>query len=491
MSELTVKPATDLLSMLQQRSISSFELATEHIREIERLNPCLLAYADFDPERLLHAARQADDSRARSQRPGEDAPLLGLPISIKSSIATAGYRCETGTVLHRGLVAQDDAVAVSRMRQAGALILGTTNCPEFLMAYETDNLLYGATANPWSLQHSAGGSSGGEAAAIAAGLSAGGIGSDSGGSVREPAHFTGICSLKPTPGRIPSQGHMLPCVGPFSILGALGPMARTMRDVSLFFQLLSAPYASFTTGITIPSSSTDATDLRSRPIGVLEDDGLVPVTSETRLAVRSAAAALEQRGFQVRPFRCNLLETARQLWWTFFIRCGRMLLEPMIESHDSELSPTFRYFLDVARTEPFLTGQELLSAWTQSDQVRSALSEELASYSAILSPVCSIPAFKHGEREWQVEGRKVEYFSAMRFTQWFNLLGAPAAVVPVGRSIDGLPIGVQVASYPHQDEAVLAIAELLDRDFGYQPPPMALESRSDKGGEINELATPC
>jgi Asp-tRNA(Asn)/Glu-tRNA(Gln) amidotransferase A subunit family amidase len=230
-SELTVKPATDLLSMLQQRSISCFELATEHIREIERLNPSLLAYADFDPERLLHAARQADDTRARSQRPGENAPLLGLPISIKSSIATAGYRCETGTVLHRGLVAQDDAVAVSRMRRAGALILGTTNCPEFLMAYETDNLLYGATTNPWSLQHSAGGSSGGEAAAIAAGLSAGGIGSDSGGSVREPAHFTGICSLKPTPGRIPSQGHMLPCVGPFSILGALGPMARTIRDV--------------------------------------------------------------------------------------------------------------------------------------------------------------------------------------------------------------------------------------------------------------------
>jgi Asp-tRNA(Asn)/Glu-tRNA(Gln) amidotransferase A subunit family amidase len=251
-------------------------------------------------------------------------------------------------------------------------------------------------------------------------------------------------------------------------------MARTIRDVSLFYRILSAPVSSATAGLTISAASPNLTELRSLPIGILEDDGFVPVTPETRLAVRSAAASLEQRGFQVRPFRSELLETARKLWWTFFIRCGRMLLEPIIEGRESELSSTFRYFLDVARTESFLTGRELLSAWAQSDQVRSALTDELASYSAILTPVCSIPAFKHGEREWQVEGKKVEYFSAMRFTQWFNLLGAPAAIVPVGRSMDNLPIGVQVASYPEQDEVVLAIAELLDQDFGYQAPPLAL-----------------
>src|SRR5208282_6788278 len=183
----------------------------------------------------LLAAQQADGRRVD----GDDAPLLGLPMTVKSSIATAGYRCETGSLFHRGHVPKEDAVVVQRMRAAGAVVLGTTNCPEFLMAYETDNLLYGKTANPWSLAHSAGGSSGGEAAAIAAGLSAGGIGSDSGGSVRVPAHFTGICSLKPTPGRIPSKGHLPPCVGPFSILGSVGPMARTMRDVRLLFETLS------------------------------------------------------------------------------------------------------------------------------------------------------------------------------------------------------------------------------------------------------------
>ena len=121
-----------------------------------------------------------------------------------------------------------------------------------------------------------------------------------------------------------------------------------------------------------------------------------------------------------------------------------------------------------------LSGDELLHAWTECDQVRAKLLEELAPYSALITPVCSIPAFRHGEREWMIEGRRAEYFDVMRFTQWFNLLGAPAAVVPVGRSAEGLPIGVQVAGRPYQDEAVLRIAEMLDCDFGYKPPPMAV-----------------
>ena len=156
------------------------------------------------------------------------------------------------------------------------------------------------------------------------------------------------------------------------------------------------------------------------------------------------------------------------------MRCGRMLLEPMIEGKEMELSTTFRYFLDTARSEPILGGDELLRAWTRCDQVRAQLLEELSPYSVLLSPVCSIPAFKHGEREWLIEGRRVEYFSVMRFMQWFNLLAAPAAVVPVGRSLEGLPIGVQVAGLPYQDEVVLAVTELLDQDFGFKSPPIAL-----------------
>jgi Asp-tRNA(Asn)/Glu-tRNA(Gln) amidotransferase A subunit family amidase len=469
LSELTIKPALELLGMLRSGKISSVELTREHIREIERLDPVLHAFAHFDPERALENARKADRQWVRGER-----PLLGLPMTVKSSISTAGYRCEIGSAINRGFVAAEDAVIVERMRNAGAVILGTTNCPEFLMAYETDNLLYGKTANPCNLAHSAGGSSGGEAAAIAAGLSAAGIGSDSGGSVREPAHFTGICALKPTPGRMPGKGHLPPCVGPFSLLGSLGPMARTIGDVSLMFETLSGSDAADPAGAPVPYRPLVDSELRSKPIAVLEDDGLVPVTPETRAAVRSAAEALKARGFEIRSFQSKCVEAARRLWWTFFIRCGRMLLEPLIHGREDELSSTFQYFLKVARSEALLTGEELLEAWTRCDQVRSKLLEELASYSALLTPVCSVPSFRHGEREWTIDGQRVEYFSAMRFTQWFNLLGAPAAVVPVGRSEQGLPIGVQVVGRPYCDEVVLSLAAMLDRDFGYAAPAMAV-----------------
>ena len=223
---LVLQPAVRQLEMLRAREISVAELAEAHIAQIERLNPQLNAFADFDAERVRAQARAMD---AAPDDPR--GPLHGLPVTVKSSIATAGYRCEIGSLLHKGEIPREDAVVVARLRAAGALILGTTNCPEFLMAYETANLLHGQTRNPWDLERTPGGSSGGESAAIAAGMSAAGLGSDSGGSVRVPAHFTGICSLKPTPGRIPGRGHLPPCVGPFSTLGAIGPMARTIADV--------------------------------------------------------------------------------------------------------------------------------------------------------------------------------------------------------------------------------------------------------------------
>ena len=186
---------------------------------------------------------------------------------------------------------REDAVVVARLRAAGALILGTTNCPEFLMAYETANLLHGRTRNPWDLERTPGGSSGGESAAIAAGMSAAGLGCDSGGSVRVPAHFTGICSLKPTPGRIPGRGHLPPCVGPFSILGAIGPMARTMDDVALLFRTLqragSARSGQPACGAARAEPGRTA---HATAIGFFEDDGLVPVTPETRAAVQRCGA---------------------------------------------------------------------------------------------------------------------------------------------------------------------------------------------------------
>ena len=442
MNDIVFSPATKQLELLHSARISVSELAEAHIHQIEKLNPELNALVDFDAERVRAQAKNLE-AVSEPRR-----PLHGLPVTIKSSIATAGYRCEIGSVLHKGDVAKEDAVVVARLRSAGALILGTTNCPEFLMAYETANLLHGRTSNPWDLERSPGGSSGGEAAAIAAGLSAAGLGSDSGGSVRVPAHFTGICSFKPTPGRFPGRGHLPPCVGPFAILGAIGPMARTIGDVDLLFSVLSGqdPHDPISPPVAPRRRSLD--ELRRQKIGYFEDDGLVPVTPETRKAVMSAAQALREAGFSVEPFRPSQLEKLRKLWTTFFVQCGALFYEPEIHGKREQLSPIFSEFLSIADAAGELSTRELLFAWAELDLIRSRFLEETSDFPVLLCPVASIPAFRHGERSWTIDGTTVEYLDAVRHTQWFNALAMPAAVVPVGASPEGLPIGVQIATRP-------------------------------------------
>ena len=468
MNDLVLAPAVRQLEMLRAGELSVAELAEAHIVQIERLNPDLNAFADFDAERVRAQARRMDAI------PGEQrGPLHGLPVTVKSSIATAGYKCEIGSLLRKNDIPTDDAVVVARLRAAGALILGTTNCPEFLMAYETANLLHGRTRNPWDLDRSPGGSSGGESAAIAAGLSAAGLGSDSGGSVRVPAHFTGICSLKPTPGRIPGRGHLPPCVGPFAILGAIGPMARNIADVELLFRTLSGQDARDPSSPPVPLRTISPQELRTNNIGFFEDDGLVPVTAETRSAIRAAVIALRNAGFRVTAFRPRSLEPLRLLWDKFFVQCGAMFYALGIRGREHLLSPIFREFLDIAESRPKLSTTDLLNAWAELDLLRSQMLDEMAAFPVLLCPVASIPAFRSGERHWTIDGVEVGYLDAVRHTQWFNTLGAPAAVVPVWQTPEGLPIGVQIASRPFQDETVLGIASIVDAAFGYRPPPMA------------------
>lgn len=467
MNQLVLQPAEWQLELLRSGELSVVELAEAHIEQIERLNPQLNVFADFDAERVRVQARKLDETKAPR------GPLHGLPVTVKSCIATAGYRCEIGSLLHEGEIPREDAVAVARLRSAGALILGTTNCPEFLMAYETDNLLHGRTNNPWDLSRTPGGSSGGEAAAIAAGLSSVGIGSDSGGSVRVPAHFTGICSLKPTPGRIPGRGHLPPCVGPFSTLGSIGPMARTMGDVALLFRTLSGQDPLDPTSPPIALHEPGPAELRTNTIGFFADDGLAPVTPETRVAVEAAAEALGHAGFRVEPFRPRTLEPLRKLWWKFFVQCGAMLDEPEYRGRRERLSPVFSGFLDIAEAVPKLTATDLLNAWCELDLMRGKMLEEMRRFPVLLCPVASIPAFRHGERQWVVEGQTVEYLDAVRYTEWFNALGAPAAVVPVGRSLENLPIGVQIVARPFEDETALGVAAVVNAAFGYHAPSIA------------------
>src|SRR5438477_8429324 len=198
MSDPTFLSAVAMAAQIREKKISPVELVEAHLSKIEHLDARLNAFVHVDPVRVRREAQTAETSVTRGETVG---PLHGVPISIKSSIDVVGMKCESGTRLRAGTVATQDAPLVKRLRHAGAIVLGVTNTPELLMAWETDNLLYGRTNSPWDLECTPGGSSGGEAAAIAAGMSAGGVGSDGGGSIRVPAHFSGICGLKPTPGR--------------------------------------------------------------------------------------------------------------------------------------------------------------------------------------------------------------------------------------------------------------------------------------------------
>jgi Asp-tRNA(Asn)/Glu-tRNA(Gln) amidotransferase A subunit family amidase len=470
MSELAMLSAVSMAEQIRQKRLSPVELVEAHLQRIERLNPELNAFVQVDMEGARRQAHAAEIAVSRKQNLG---PLHGVPVSIKSSIEVAGLRCEAGTKLRARYVAQQDAPLVSRLRHAGAIILGTTNCAELLMAWETDNLLYGRTNNPWALSRTPGGSSGGEAAAIASGCSAGGVGSDGGGSIRVPAHFSGICGLKPTPGRVPATGHFPKSVGPSGLIGVVGPMARTVSDLKVLFETMQGADEGDPSAAPVPVRWPGKNGLKRVRIGYFEDDDRTPVTPETRAAVRAAANALRRAGFQVECFRPEGLELARQLWWKFFGIAGGMLLGSLIGGHESDLSPILKEFVSWVAAERPHTGESLLDAWIQRDELRGRVLAQMREYPVLLCPVASIPAFKHGERSWKIDGQTVQYLDAWSYTEWFNLLGVPAAVVPVGRSSEGLPIGVQIITRPWEEELALAIAAAIEEECGgWQKPPI-------------------
>ena len=480
MSDLTFLSAVDMAKQIREKKLSPVELAEAHLAKIERLNPRLNAFVHVEPERVRREARAAEVAVTGSNASGGKAlgPLHGVPISIKSSLEVAGYRCESGTGLRAGFIATQDAPLVVRLRDAGAIVLGVTNTPELLMAWETDNLLYGRTNSPWDLDRTPGGSSGGEAAAIAAGMSAGGVGSDGGGSIRVPAHFSGICGLKPTPGRIPATGHFPPSAGAFARIGVVGPMARTVADLKVLFEVMRGPDDGDACAAPVPLRWPVENELRKLRIGYFEDDGRTPVTPETRAAVRTAAEALRRAGFQVEGLRPEGLEEARLLWRRFFVVAGGMLIRPMFNGRERDLSPILKQFLEWSAAEPPHTAESILDAWARRDAARIHFLTQMRKYPILLCPAAAIPAFRHGERWWMIEGKRVEYLDAWSYTEWFNLLGNPAAVVPVGRSPEGLPIGVQIVGRPWEEEQVLAVAATLEGGCGaWKAPPMGASGR--------------
>jgi Asp-tRNA(Asn)/Glu-tRNA(Gln) amidotransferase A subunit family amidase len=451
---------------IRDKKISPCEVIEAHLHRIEAMQPKLNAFVHIDEEGARRVARAAEEGIMRGEPLGA---LHGIPVSVKSCIDVAGWPCPAGSRLRKDYVATVDAVLVSRLRNAGAVLLGNTNTPEFLMAYETDNALTGKTSNPWNLARSAGGSSGGEAAAIGAGCSMGGVGSDGGGSVRVPAHFSGICALKPTPGRIPGTGHFPRGAGAFAWLGVVGPMARTIADVRTLFKVMRGPDVDDALSSPIYAKDYAQGSLRGLRVGILESDALGNATAETTAEVHRAASLLSGEKLEVETLRLVGLERVIELWWFFFGPMVAHLYSGMVLGHEAELSPMFREYLSVAELATPPTVDEFMNACVERDTVRAGILRQMGDVKILLSPVCLTPAFRHGEGNYQPG---TGYRDTMRHSQWLNLAGFPGASVPMGFSAEGLPIGVQVIGRPHEDELVLAVAETLETARGSWEAPL-------------------
>jgi Asp-tRNA(Asn)/Glu-tRNA(Gln) amidotransferase A subunit family amidase len=433
---------TAMIAGLRERRFSSLELVDAHLAEIERSNPQVNAFV----------AVYADQARAEARQPKPGA-LSGIPVTVKDSFDVAGEPTYCGSRFRLGHKAAHDATAVARLRAAGAIILGKTNCPEFLSNYETDNFITGRTNNPRNLTLTPGGSSGGEAAAIAACCSPGGIGSDGGGSIRLPAHFCSIAGLKPTPGRVSAAGHFPVICHPGGLLGVAGPMARTVADVRLLFEVLSGYDIADPFSAPVPMSSDNTAGAR---IGVMRQFYHVPVEQACADAVEVAARRFAQAGFPVAEFVPRGLERAPNLWAFFFSELSVPFTRELLAGREDEAHWTGTEFYHRLKDRPEPTGRQVVENLAARDAMRRFFLEQMRDVDVILTPVAGVTAFPHRTRRFPTPGGEIGLFQATMPLVWANLLGLPALAVPLTTTA-----GVQLVGRPWEEPLLLALGEAL------------------------------
>ena len=451
MSELASFSVTELVRLIRRGEVSPVEIAEACLRRIERVNPSLNAIVTLAPD-TLERAREAAAMR------GDDLGALhGIPFTVKDTIATAGLRTTSGTTIRADFVPDRDAEAVARLRAAGAIILGKTNTAEMAMDYTADNPVFGRTNNPHDASRTPGGSSGGEAAAIASGMSPCGIGSDLAGSIRIPAHFCGIAGFKPATGSVPGSGQFPAGIGPYALGSVIGPMARRVEDLHLLFAVLSGSGDS--SADTLPRRQAE---LPATRVGWYADDGVVAVTEDTRRAVVAAADALGQYGLNVTEIRPPGVERALELWLSLFSRASVVALREAYAGREEEAGAFVRWRLATADDTPPPTLDEYIASWRERDRLRSELIEWMNTTPLLVAPVGAVPAFAHDVHKVTIGEKQVSTFCAFSYSQAFNVFDLPAVSVPAGRSSEGLPIGVQIVGRPGDEVSVLKAARIVE-----------------------------
>lgn len=459
--------ATTIAALIASRQVSSREVVQAHLDRISDVNPSINAIVTLLADDALRAADAADAAVRADAQLG---PLHGVPFTVKDCLDTAGVLTQNGSKIFAGNIPARDATAVARIKAAGGILLAKTNLPEFSSATETDNLVTGRTNNPWNLDRTPGGSSGGDSAAIAAGMSPLGIGSDVAISVRGPAAFTGIAGLKATHGRIPFTGHFAPMT---SAWWHVGPMARTVGDVALAYSILSGPDG--LDGYAVHPRHFDAGATRipgqALRVGWVSDEAFGPVDPEITAVVADAAARLAELGCHVEQLGVPFLKEAdAPTALTTFIY-GELVsyIKSLATDRERDLSASGSAIMAV----PNPTLDHIRHARRAKDTLRSAFSGYFSDYDVLLCPVNPVTALPHGADEFVVDGVTVPWTHVMAATSPFNLAGLPALSVPYGMSSENLPINIQLVASWFDESTLLRLGATLERTGGlgsHRPP---------------------
>lgn len=481
MKDLIFATAHELAAAISERRASAVEVLDAHLAHITRHNPALNAIVTLNEERARVRAREADAALARGEVWG---PLHGVPVTIKDSFATAGLRTTSGYPPLADYIPAADATVVARLRAAGAIILGKTNLPLLVHGFQTDNPIFGRSNNPWNLERTPGGSTGGGAAALAAGLSPLEVGSDYGGSVRIPAHYCGLYSLKPTERRIPLTGHIPELPGkPRSVrhVATPGPLARSVQDLTVALQVMAGPDPAQPEIPPVPLVPAPEQLWPALRVAWSDDFGGLPVTRETQAALHGLVAELDRRGCTVEQRLPNGFDFPG-IWETYGELRQCEIGSAMSSELEAECAANFG--VSAASEDPEMRGmakrlnatlRQYTETLTKRDAYIAAVEQFFQAWDVFLCPVTVGPAFPHCRpgTPIAVDDRRVPYrLGGTGYTSPFNLTGHPVVVLPLARSTEGLPIGVQVVGRRWDEMKLLAIAEQLDTIVGpFRRPP--------------------